>query len=130
MADHDHPVDPDLVDAVRRSGLPAAEADAMAGLLTLLADPLRARIIDALAITGEMCVGDLALALGATEDAVSYALRLLRTAGLVQRRREGRMGYYRLRDGPATAALHDSLDQLRTLTGLHLETTADGAEEP
>ena len=102
----------------------------MAGLLTLLADPLRARIIDALWITGEMCVGDLAVALDATEDAVSYALRLLRTAGLVQRRREGRMGYYRLRDGAAADALRDSLDQLRTLTGLHLETTADGSEEP
>ena len=46
MADHDDPVDPQLVDAVRREGLPAAEAEAMAGLLTLLADPLRARIID------------------------------------------------------------------------------------
>lgn len=130
MVDRDHPVDPQLVDAVRRAGLPAAEAEAMAGLLTLLADPLRARIIDALSITEELCVGDLALALGATEDAVSYALRLLRTAGFVQRRREGRMGYYRLREGPATGALHESLNQLRTLTGLHLETTADGADDP
>jgi DNA-binding transcriptional ArsR family regulator len=37
--------------------------------LTLLADPLRARILSALLLTEETCVGDLALALDATEDA-------------------------------------------------------------
>ena len=101
----------------------------MAGLLTLLADPLRARIICALLVTDEMCVGDLALALDATEDAVSYGLRLLRTAGLVHRRREGRLGYYRLNDGEAREAIQASLAQLRTLVGLHPETTADDTEE-
>lgn len=100
----------------------------MAGLLTLLADPLRSRILHALLITGEMCVGDIAAALNATEDAVSYALRLLRTAGLVHRRREGRMGYYRLRDGPAREALQESFDRLRLLTSLHLEVSADDAD--
>lgn len=101
----------------------------MAGLLTLLADPLRARILHSLLATGEMCVGDLAIALHATEDAVSYALRILRTAGLVHRRREGRMGYYRLRDGPAQDALRESIERLRHLTDLHLETSADDANE-
>jgi DNA-binding transcriptional ArsR family regulator len=100
----------------------------MAGLLTLLADPLRARILSALLLTEEMCVGDLALALDATEDAVSCALRLLRTAGLVRRRREGRMGYYRLRDGGAREALEASLEQLRRLTSLHPEASAEDAD--
>jgi len=43
-------------------------------------------------------VGDIALALGATEDATGYALRILRTAGLVTNRRAGRAVYYRLAD--------------------------------
>ncbi|MGI8777756.1 MAG: hypothetical protein ACR2LJ_10335 [Acidimicrobiales bacterium] len=34
--------------------------------------------LGALLVVDEMCVGDLAVALDATEDAVSYALRLLR----------------------------------------------------
>lgn len=110
-------------------GLTAPEASAMAGLLTLLADPLRARIISALLYTDEMCVGDLALALDATEDSVSYGLRLLRTAGLVHRRREGRLGYYRLSDGDARKAMQASLAQLRTLVGLHPERTADDPDE-
>lgn len=101
----------------------------MAGLLTLLADPLCARILAALLIAEEVCVGDLALALGATEDAVSSALRLLSTAGFVRRRREGRMGYYRLRDGAGRDALAASLDQLRELAVLHpAETSADDAD--
>ena len=90
MADHPHPVDPDRVAAAGGEALPAADAAAIGALLTVLADPLRVRMLSALLVSKEMCVGDLALALGATEDAVSYGLRLLRTAGLVRRRREGR----------------------------------------
>lgn len=76
-----------------------------------------------------MCVGDLALALEASEDGVSYGLRLLRTAGLVHRRREGRLGYYRLSDGGAREAMQASLTQLRKLVGLHPETSADDADD-
>ncbi len=97
-------------------------------LLTLLADPLRSRILAALLVTGEMCVGDLALARGATEDGVSYALRLLCTAGLVRRRRAGRMGYYRLRDGRARPALEATLGRLRELAQLHPEADSDEEE--
>ena len=129
VSDHAHPVNPERVEEARGKGLSAPEASAMAGLLTLLADPLRARIISALLVTEEMCVGDLALALDATEDSVSYGLRLLRTAGLVHRRREGRLGYYRLSDGDARVAMQASLAQLRTLVGLHPESTADDTEE-
>jgi len=44
----------------------------------------------------EMCVSDLALALHISESSASYALRLLRTAGFVQTRRQGRVVFYRL----------------------------------
>lgn len=101
----------------------------MGGLLTLLADPLRARILHSLLLIDEMCVGDLALALGASGNAVSYAPRVLRTAGLIHRRCEGRMGYYRLREGAAQDAFRDSIDRLRHLTSLHLEASADDANE-
>jgi len=48
-------------------------------------------VIDALDLVGELCVGDLALVLGTTEDAVGYGLRILRTAGLVQTRKAVRL---------------------------------------
>lgn len=67
--------------------------------MSLLADPTRARVLYALDEVDELCVGDIALALDASEDAVSYALRLLRTAGFVSSRKEGRIVYYRLAAG-------------------------------
>lgn len=121
MSDHAHPVDPERVAAAREKGLASNEAHVVGALLSLFSDPLRARIAAALLTVPEMCVGDLALALDASEDSVSYALRLLRTAGLVDRRREGRMGYYRLRDGQLRDSLAEALGQLRTLAALHPE---------
>ena len=97
--DHAHPVDADRV-AAARSRLPdVEEASRLAGLFGLLADQTRARILYALDLVDELCVGDLALALDATEDAVGYALRVLRTAGLVSTRKDGRVVYYRLSSG-------------------------------
>lgn len=129
MSDPRHPVNPDRVDAVRQTGLPASEANAMAPLLNLLADPLRSRILSALLVSDELCVGDLAIALDASEDAVTYALRLLRTAGLVRRRREGRMGYYRLRDDAARHELEAVLGRLRALAALQPKDGADNVDD-
>jgi DNA-binding transcriptional ArsR family regulator len=100
VTEHDHPVDADRVAAVRERLIDAEEASRLTGLLGLLADATRIRLLYALDTAGdELCVGDLALALDASEDAVSYALRLLRTSGLVTGRRSGRMVMYRLADG-------------------------------
>ncbi len=95
---HLHPVDPDRVAAARARLIPADDAALLASLLGLLADPVRARILYALDVVDELCVGDLAIALDASEDAVGYGLRILRTAGLVTNRRAGRAVYYRLAD--------------------------------
>lgn len=91
-------VDPDKV-ALARRGLPGtAEAGALAGLFRLLGDPNRARILYALLEAGELCVCDLAAVVDVAETSVSQALRLLRTAGVVDNRRAGRRIYYRLAD--------------------------------
>ena len=97
--DHDHPVDPDRVAAAKARLIDTEQAGRLAGLLGLLADPTRVRILYALDLVDELCVGDLALALDATEDSVGYALRVLRTAGLVSTRKDGRVVYYRLSAG-------------------------------
>jgi DNA-binding transcriptional ArsR family regulator len=84
------------VRAARASLISADDAGRLAGLLGLLADPVRSRVLFALSTAERLCVGDLALSLGATEDAVSYGLRMLRTAGLVTFRKEGRVVFYSL----------------------------------
>ena len=94
--DHEHPVDPERVETARAQLISVDESGRLAGLLGLLADPVRSRILFALSAVERLCVGDLAMALGATEDAVSYGLRMLRTAGLVTFRKEGRVVFYSL----------------------------------
>ena len=91
-------VDPTATEKAAEQVLSADDAARLTSLLSLLADPVRVRILDALESVGELCVGDLALALAVNEDATSYALRLLRTAGLVQSRKVGRTVCYRLAD--------------------------------
>ena len=93
-----HPVDAERVAAARRRLISADDAGRLASLLGLLADPVRARILYALDTVEELCVGDLALALEASEDSVGYGLRILRTAGMVTGRKAGRAVFYRLAD--------------------------------
>lgn len=112
---HDHPVNAERVAVARAGVLSEAEAGRLAGLLGMLADPVRSRILFALVTAGELCVGDLALALGATEDQVSYGLKMLRLAGLVSFRREGRVVYYRLSDGFPHPLLEHCLRQLLSI---------------
>ena len=113
--DHDHPVSPKRVAAARARMLSVADAGQLAGLLGMLADPVRSRILFALVAAEELCVGDLALALEVTEDQVSYALKMLRLAGLVSFRKDGRMVFYRLSDGFPHPLLEHCLRQLLTI---------------
>ncbi|MCF6736714.1 helix-turn-helix transcriptional regulator [Blastococcus sp. KM273129] len=113
---HAHPVDPERV-AHARSRLPSRdEATQLTSVLSLMADPTRARVLFALDMVEELCVGDLALALEVNEDAVGYALRLLRTAGLVVNRKQGRVVYYRLADGFPEPLREHCLRQLIVLS--------------
>jgi ArsR family transcriptional regulator, lead/cadmium/zinc/bismuth-responsive transcriptional repressor len=113
--DHDHPVNPEGVTAARAGVLSADDAGRLAGLLGMLADPVRSRILFALSAATELCVGDLALALDATEDQVTYALKMLRLAGLVSFRKDGRMVCYRLSDGFPHPLLEHCLRELLTI---------------
>jgi DNA-binding transcriptional ArsR family regulator len=84
------PLDAHAVEKVRGRLLPDSEAERLSRLLALLADPVRSQILFALVSVDELCVGDLALALMMSDDQASYALKLLRMAGLVQFRRNGK----------------------------------------
>ena len=113
--DHDHPVDATRVAVARADLLSVDDAGRLAGLLGMLADPVRSRVLFALVAAEELCVGDLALALDVNEDQVSYALKLLRTAGMVRFRKEGRIVFYRLSDRFPHQLLEHCLRQLLTI---------------
>jgi len=113
--DHDHPIDPAAVEATRGSLISVDDAGRLSGLLGLLADPVRSRILFALSGVERLCVGDLALALNISEDAVSYGLRMLRTAGLVTFRKEGRVVFYSLAAGFPHPLLEHCLRELLSI---------------
>ena len=112
---HEHLVDASAVEAARAALIDVDDAGRLAGLLGLIQDPVRLRVLFALSAADELCVGDLALALGSTDDAVSYALKLLRTAGLVSFRKDGRVVFYRLSDGFPHQLLEHCLRQLLSI---------------
>src|SRR3954470_23717992 len=62
----------------------------------LLADESRLRILLTLAREGETHVSSLCAMLGQSQPAVSHHLTLLRMAGLVGFRRDGKFNFYRL----------------------------------
>ena len=67
----------------------------IAQLCNALADEARVEIVARL-LDGEKCVCDLTDALETGQSRLSYHLRVLKDAGLVTDRREGRWAYYTL----------------------------------
>ena len=111
--------DPRAVKAARRQLIEPDEAERLAELLALLADATRARILFALGAVDELCVGDLAAALDVSEDAAGYGLKVLRMAGLVRGRKEGRSVCYRLAEGFPHEILEHCLRDLLALSPEH-----------
>jgi DNA-binding transcriptional ArsR family regulator len=69
-----------------------------ADVLRVLADPLRARIVELLADEA-LCTCHLVEETGARQTNVSNHLRLLREAGIIEPEPHGRFTYYRLVPG-------------------------------
>lgn len=67
-----------------------------AALFKVLGDPTRLRLAVLLAIQGETCVCMLAEALDEPDFKVSRHLGIMRSAGMVEARREGTWMYYKL----------------------------------
>ncbi|HEX2893361.1 MAG TPA: metalloregulator ArsR/SmtB family transcription factor [Marmoricola sp.] len=91
-------VDRGRVEAAEPLLLGQEESVQIAGVFDLLSDASRVRVLFALLEVGEACVCDLAEMVHMSQSALSHALRLLRTAGVVTNRRDGRMVRYRLAD--------------------------------
>lgn len=103
------------VDAVReaRANLPPSNVLAEASaLFAALGDPTRLRLVAALAVR-ELCVCDLAAALGMSQSAVSHQVRVLRQLEVVRPRRDGRRVYYALDDEHVSGFYSQALDHVR-----------------
>jgi DNA-binding transcriptional ArsR family regulator len=88
-------------ESLRRTRPPIAGLLAAAESAKALADPTRLTVALALRDGGELCVCDLAWVCERSDKLVSHHVRVLRSAGLVSPRREGKMVMYSLTDAGA-----------------------------
>jgi DNA-binding transcriptional ArsR family regulator len=102
-------VHPEQVAPLLGRTLQPTDAASVAEMFSLLADPNRVRILQALSLAEELCVCDLSLLVGMNQSAVSHQLRLLRTSRVVEREKVGRIVYYRLADDHIRHVLADGL---------------------
>lgn len=87
-----------------------------ARLFRALGDAPRLRIL-LLLMRGEVCVSELVAALGEKFSTVSQRLRILRTEGLVTRRRDGSHVYYGLSDEHVKGLVANALAHADELDG-------------
>lgn len=87
----------DRLELARRQLIPGEISAALVDLFKVLGDGTRLQVLSALQ-AGELAVGELAATVGMTDSAVSHQLRVLRQAGVVRARREGKSIYYALDD--------------------------------
>lgn len=92
-------------EAIRRALPPADALVDAAARMKALADPTRLAVATALAAADELCVCDLAWVTGRAENLISHHARALRSAGLAESRRDGKMVMYSLTDA-GRALLH------------------------
>jgi ArsR family transcriptional regulator len=95
-----------------RNEIPDADIiNATAQFFGLLSDPTRLKIVIVLK-KEELCVHEIAEAIGLSISAVSHQLRLLKTAKMVKNRRNGKMIYYSLDD--------DHIEELLSVASEHV----------
>jgi DNA-binding transcriptional ArsR family regulator len=103
-------IDPDQVCDATAVLSDVGKVQHAAAMLDALGDVNRLSILLALHHAGDLCVSDLAFAVGMSDSAVSHALRLLRAHGMVSAHREGRLVRYRV-TGELTVRLLDVVSE-------------------
>lgn len=82
---------------VRRALQDQDQVERLSRMFRALGDPTRSKMVYALSL-GELCVSDLAGALGASLSATSHQLRILRDLDIVHVRRAGKSQFYTLNE--------------------------------
>lgn len=104
-------IHPDKIQALSRSMPNEDELYDLAELFKVFGDSTRIRILFVL-FRSEVCVCDLAEALGMNQPAVSHQLRILKQAKLVANRREGKTVYYSLADDHVRRIIAQGLEHI------------------
>jgi DNA-binding transcriptional ArsR family regulator len=99
--------EPAKVERVRREMKSPEAVLLLAETFRALGDPNRLRIVHALS-QEELCVLDIAAAIGMSQSAVSHSIRTLRQLRLVRSRKESKTTYYHLDDDHITRLISNA----------------------
>lgn len=89
--------------------------DDVSAVLKQLSDPTRLKIFWILCHMEE-CVINIAAIMNMSSPAVSHHLRLLKTCGLINSRRDGKEMYYKAADTEMVNELHHAIDNIAKIT--------------
>lgn len=95
----------------RRTASSDASLEQAARIFRAFAEPSRLRLLEQLE-EGELCVTEIAATAGVGISTVSQQLRVLRTEGLLRRRREGKHIFYSLADQHVIDIMRSVLDHV------------------
>ena len=101
----------ELLRAVTAGMPPEEQLSALAELFKVFGDYTRIRILYLL-FESEVCVCDIAEALSMTQPAISHQLKILKQAGLVKNRREGKSVFYSLADGHVRTIIAQGMEHV------------------
>jgi DNA-binding transcriptional ArsR family regulator len=102
----------------QRRLLTPVEAGGLAAVFKVLASDTRLRILHALVRDDELCVTDLATAIGMKPQAVSNQIQRLADLGIVASRREGNQIHYRVIDLCVRSLLDQGLCLMEEVSGM------------
>ncbi|WP_214371265.1 ArsR/SmtB family transcription factor [Pseudonocardia sp. H11422] len=123
-------IDPDQVCDATAVLADSDQLQHSATVLDALGEVNRLSILLALHHAGDLCVSDLAVAVGMSDSAVSHALRLLRAHGMVTAHREGRLVRYRIAGGLARRLLEVVSEEAVRPVRLHAHGDTDPEHTP
>lgn len=87
-------------------GLDAAAAQQLAGLLKVIAEPTRLRLLSLVGAVEEACICELTEPVRLSQPTVSHHMKVLVEAGLLTREQRGKWAYYRSVPGALDALAH------------------------
>ena len=107
-----HKTHPEALEMARLHEVDDETSLRLADIFKVLGDRTRIKLLSLLAHKEELCVCDIAEALGMGQSAISHQLRVLKQAQLIKFRRDGRTVFYSLADDHVRTILEQGMDHI------------------
>ena len=107
-----HKTHPEALEMARLHEVDDETSLRLAEIFKILGDRTRIKLLSLLAHKEELCVCDIAEALGMGQSAISHQLRVLRNAHLVKFRKVGKEAFYSLDDDHVVTLMQQGRDHV------------------